>query len=99
MKKKRTYPLRTCLGCGEKKLKRELLRIAKTPEGVKVDVSGKMPGRGAYICYNAECWKKGSKRLPSSLKTHLNREEMEVLGKEVSEILRRRSLIGESKAL
>ncbi len=55
-------PLRQCTGCGEMKLKKELVRIVKSPDGtVSLDRSGKANGRGAYICHNAECYKKAVK--------------------------------------
>ena len=44
-------PQRTCMACQEKKDKRELVRIVRSPEGeISVDLTGKKPGRGAYIC-------------------------------------------------
>lgn len=49
-------PLRTCIGCGEKKAKRELLRIVRTEDGrVFFDSTGKASGRGTYICPKIEC--------------------------------------------
>ncbi len=55
-------PMRKCTGCGEGRPKKELVRIVKTPEGaVKLDLSGKMNGRGAYICKNPECLRKARK--------------------------------------
>ena len=52
----RRQPERTCIGCGEKRTKRELLRIVRTPEGdILPDLTGRMNGRGAYICRNADC--------------------------------------------
>ena len=55
-------PLRQCLGCREMKPKRELTRVVRSPQGeVSLDSSGKKPGRGAYICPNAECLKRAVK--------------------------------------
>ncbi len=55
-------PLRQCTGCGEMKPKKELVRIVKSPEGIiSLDRSGKANGRGAYICRNAECYRKAVK--------------------------------------
>ena len=55
---KRT-PLRQCLGCREMKPKRELVRVVRSPEGtVSLDLRGKAPGRGAYVCRSADCLKK-----------------------------------------
>ncbi len=56
LKKIRKLPLRVCLGCGEKKNKKDLVRIVKTPEGdVYLDFTGKKAGRGAYVCLKEEC--------------------------------------------
>ena len=52
-------PLRQCLGCREMKPKAELVRVVRSPEGtVSVDLRGKAPGRGAYVCRSAGCLKK-----------------------------------------
>ena len=63
-------PMRQCVGCGEMKAKKELLRVLKTEDGVLLDATGKKNGRGAYICANTECLKKArkSKGLERSLK-------------------------------
>lgn len=55
-------PQRTCMGCNEKKDKKDLIRIVKSSDGeINIDKSGKMPGRGAYICDNIECLEKAVK--------------------------------------
>ncbi len=55
-------PLRRCLGCMEMKPKMELVRVVKNKEGeVSLDLKGKAPGRGAYICKDAECFAKARK--------------------------------------
>ncbi len=67
-------PERQCIGCGEKKDKRSLIRIIRTPEGVIcLDKTGRASGRGAYLCNNKECLKKAAKKkaLPRSLKTEI----------------------------
>ncbi|MCQ2542993.1 MAG: YlxR family protein [Lachnospiraceae bacterium] len=52
-------PLRTCISCRESKDKRELVRIVKTPTGeILVDSTGKLNGRGAYVCNNPDCFEK-----------------------------------------
>ena len=49
-------PLRRCLGCYESKPKNELCRIVRKTDGeICLDKTGKINGRGAYICYNKEC--------------------------------------------
>lgn len=65
-------PQRQCMGCRERKEKRELIRVVRTPEGeVCLDFRGKAPGRGAYICPDPACLKKAirSKALERSLQT------------------------------
>ncbi len=65
MQTKRT-PMRMCLGCSEMKPKKELVRIVRSAEGeVSVDLTGKKPGRGAYLCYDPACLQKArrSRRL------------------------------------
>ena len=55
-------PMRMCLGCGEMKPKRELIRAVKSPEGeISMDLTGKKSGRGAYICRSSECFRKARK--------------------------------------
>ena len=55
---KKKIPMRKCGGCGEMKPKKELVRVVKSPEGeVSLDLTGKKPGRGAYVCRSAECLK------------------------------------------
>ncbi len=82
-------PQRQCMGCRERMDKRQLIRVVRTPEGeVKLDFSGKLSGRGAYICPKPECLQKAqrSKALDRSLETPIPQEvydrlahEMEVL--------------------
>lgn len=56
MIKNAKIPIRTCIGCQNKKPKRELIRIIRTPEGnYEIDTTGKKSGRGAYLCYNIKC--------------------------------------------
>ncbi len=55
-------PMRRCLGCMEMKPKMELVRVVKNKEGeVSLDLKGKAPGRGAYICKDTECFAKARK--------------------------------------
>lgn len=55
----KNIPLRQCLGCREMKPKSELIRVVRSPAGeVSLDFKGKAPGRGAYVCPNAECLKR-----------------------------------------
>ena len=70
-------PLRTCMGCNEKKPKKELVRIVKNKDGeIFIDRTGKADGRGAYICDSIECLEKvtKSKRLERVLEIQIPEE-------------------------
>ena len=55
-------PQRTCMGCNEKKDKKDLIRIVKNKDGeISIDGTGKQEGRGAYLCDNIECLEKAIK--------------------------------------
>ncbi len=85
-------PMRQCVGCGEMKNKKEMLRVIKTAEEeILLDTTGKKNGRGAYICPNGECLKKAikSKGLERSLKTAIPQEVIENLTKEMENIAAR----------
>ncbi len=80
-------PQRTCMGCQTKKEKRDLVRIVRSPEGeISVDLTGKKPGRGAYICPNLDCLNKvvKSKRLERSLETPISEALYEILKEQLS---------------
>lgn len=75
-------PQRTCLGCGESKPKKELIRIVKqSDENIFIDKTGKANGRGAYICNSVECLEKAikSKRLEKNFETKIDNEIYESL--------------------
>ena len=62
MMKTKKIPMRMCLGCGEMKPKRELIRVVKSKEGdISLDLTGKKSVRGAYICKSVECFEKARK--------------------------------------
>ncbi len=66
--------MRLCLGCGQQKEKRDLVRVVRTPEGeVRIDPTGKLNGRGAYICPAADCLQRAVKnqRLSRALELEL----------------------------
>jgi len=78
-------PLRQCLGCGEMKSKKEMLRVIRTPEEqICLDATGKKNGRGAYVCMSGECLKKARKNkgLERSLKMSIPEEVYEELERE-----------------
>lgn len=82
-------PLRQCTGCGENKNKKNMIRIVKTADGdIVADETGRMNGRGAYICRNRECLSRAVKThgLERSLKCTVPDAVYERLMKEMTEI-------------
>jgi len=74
--KPKKVPQRTCVGCRQVLPKKTLTRVVRTPEGVFVDHTGKMNGRGAYVHDQRSCWQaalKGS--LANALKTTISIED------------------------
>lgn len=90
MLKKKKVPLRMCLGCQEMKPKKELIRIVKSAKDgeVKIDLTGKQSGRGAYICKNVECMEKAykAKRIEKALEHQIDQELYEGLRKEITPV-------------
>ncbi|MEE8706392.1 MAG: YlxR family protein [Oscillospiraceae bacterium] len=81
-------PMRMCTGCGEMKPKKELVRVVKSPEGeVSLDLTGKKPGRGAYVCKSAECLRKArkSRRFEKAFSTKIPDEIYDAMEKELTE--------------
>ena len=75
MAKSRHSPERSCVACGQKLPKQQLVRVIRTPQGdVMVDRGGKADGRGAYLCWAAPCWKRGVEKggLEHSLKLEIS---------------------------
>lgn len=80
MAKKKHRPQRTCVGCRTVLDKRGLIRIVRTAEGVYVDLTGKMSGRGAYLHDSLSCWEKGLHgALARALKTQLTEDDKQRL--------------------
>lgn len=85
----RKIPMRKCVGCNEKREKKELIRVLKTPEEtIILDATGRLNGRGAYLCRNTDCFRKAvrSKGLERSLGVSIPSEVLETLEKEMGEI-------------
>lgn len=85
--KVRKIPERLCVGCQEKHPKKELIRIVRSPEGeFSVDRTGKMSGRGAYICPRVECLEKARKghRLERSFACAIDPAVYEALAAELA---------------
>ncbi|RME45310.1 MAG: YlxR family protein [Chloroflexi bacterium] len=72
---------RTCVVCRQTSEKRALHRIVRTPDGVRLDPTGKLPGRGAYLCDDPACWKEAAngRHLDRALKTSLSEEERQAI--------------------
>lgn len=78
-------PLRQCVGCGEMKGKKDMMRVLKTAEGdICLDVTGKKNGRGAYVCKQEECLRRArrNKGLERSFKMSIPDEVYDTLEKE-----------------
>ncbi|MBQ1393687.1 MAG: YlxR family protein [Lachnospiraceae bacterium] len=89
---KRKKPSRQCVGCNEMKLKTELLRIIKTPDGeILFDSTGKQNGRGAYICCSSSCLVKAkkTKALDKSLRMAIPSQVYDALEKELKQLERK----------
>lgn len=81
-------PLRKCTGCGEMKPKKEMVRVIKTAEEeIFMDLTGKMNGRGAYVCRSEECLKRAikTKAIERSLGINVSDKVYEQLMKELGE--------------
>ncbi|MDD6810887.1 MAG: YlxR family protein [Lachnospiraceae bacterium] len=84
-------PMRQCVGCGEMKNKKEMMRVLKTAEGpIVLDKTGKKNGRGAYLCMDRNCLAKARKNkgLERSFKMSIPDEIYESLEKEFDEDVR-----------
>jgi predicted RNA-binding protein YlxR (DUF448 family) len=83
-------PLRTCIACGRTREKKELIRLVSTDNGADIDLFGKKPGRGAYLCPRRTCWELALKknRLDYALRTKLlddNRQSLREYGHTLEE--------------
>ena len=81
-------PQRQCMGCRERKAKRDMIRVVRCTDGqVRLDFSGKLNGRGAYICPKGECLKKArkAKSLDRSLEVTIPEEVYDRLEKEMED--------------
>jgi hypothetical protein len=73
--------IRMCVVCREKDSKRQLTRLVRTAEGILLDPTGKVNGRGAYLCDQAQCWQRAadSEVLAKALRTTLTAVDRERL--------------------
>ncbi len=80
--RKKHIPQRTCVACRDVLPKRALIRVVRTRDGIRVDPTGKLNGRGAYLHDRRECWEKGIKdSLAHALRTKLEQEDLYYLTK------------------
>jgi uncharacterized protein len=79
-RKGKHVPQRTCVGCRLVLPKRSLIRIVRTPQGIRIDPTGKLAGRGAYLHDRKSCWKRGVKgAVAHALRINLTDEDRELL--------------------
>ena len=96
--KQKKIPLRMCSGCGEMKPKKELVRVVKAPEKtdengnvtggeVSLDLTGRKPGRGAYVCHNPECLRlaRKARRFERAFSCRIPDEVYDTMEAEISE--------------
>lgn len=96
--KQKKVPMRMCTGCGEMKPKKELVRVVRGPEKpgeggqplppeISLDLTGKKPGRGAYICHSLACLQKARKarRLERAFSCKIPEEVYDQMEKEMGE--------------
>ncbi len=86
--KPKKIPMRRCIVCREMKAKRELIRIVKSPEGeISIDRTGRMNGRGAYLCNHPSCFAKArkTKALNREFKIEIPDDIYEALEKQMEE--------------
>ena len=83
-------PERRCIGCMTSRPKQELIRIVADANGLHIDPSGKMSGRGAYLCRSEECARLAVKKnaFGRNLKTEVTRQEAEALAEQIAELSR-----------
>lgn len=82
-------PMRKCVGCGEMKNKKEMMRVLKTAENeIVLDATGRKNGRGAYLCFSKECLQNAAKNrgLERSLKIAIPKEVYENLEREFENV-------------
>lgn len=80
-------PQRTCVGCREVLAKRSLIRIVRTAEGVRIDPTGKLDGRGAYLHDQRSCWESGLKgSLEHALKMEFSEADRDLLKEHLAKL-------------
>ncbi len=89
--KPKKIPMRMCVGCREMKPKKELLRVVRSPEGeISFDLTGRKPGRGAYVCHSSDCLLRAikQKQLERTFSSPISDEVRDALQKQIADIPR-----------
>ena len=88
------------MGCGQRRLKNELVRIVSGPEGVRVDTTDKAGGRGAHVCPQSGCFEAAARRgrLARSLKTGLDSEQLKELREVFTVYIEERGATADAKS-
>ncbi|QGG48218.1 RNase P modulator RnpM [Heliorestis convoluta] len=89
MVRTKKIPQRICVGCNERKEKKALIRVVRTPESeIVFDPTGKKSGRGAYLCISQECLSKAikAKRLEKALKQAISPDVIETLKVQLGDV-------------
>ena len=87
--KPKKIPMRMCVGCREMKPKKELLRVVRSPEGeISFDLTGRKPGRGAYVCHSSECLLRAvkQKQLERAFSAPVSDEVRDALAKQINDL-------------
>lgn len=90
VQKRKKVPMRTCIGCGETRPKRELLRIVRTPgREIVIDKSGKMNGRGTYLCFRRDCVEIAinKNKIDYALDVILSKDQLECLQRDITQVI------------
>ena len=79
-------PERRCIGCMQSRPKQELVRIVSGPEGLQIDRSGRMPGRGCYLCPSESCAQLAIKKnaFGRNLRTEVSRQEAQRVAEQIA---------------
>jgi len=98
--RRKHIPQRTCVGCRLVLPKRSLIRIVRGADGVQIDETGKLAGRGAYLHNQRSCWEKGLRgSLAHALKTELTPVERSKLLEYASILPKETAILEESSGL
>ena len=99
MARRKHIPQRMCVACRESQDKKSLVRIVRTTEGIFIDESGKLSGRGAYLHADSSCWESGIKKsLEKSLNVDFSDEDRDRLNEYLADYLLHNDQAGEIQA-